>query len=193
MNVETLKYIVLALLFLCVIWLIRVVVKRETENLLRTILLGIIFFAAFIYLQNVKSEKLTFADIKTQIREIFFPERPLHYVYYKDEGVSGRISFVRYTFESPGLKLSLTMDPNQKYFHIKDVYSLNRVLEYLGLPKVKKPVPELASITGSRNDLNLYRWDDYPSGILTIERGICQDRDKLESYQCIIAVMITRR
>lgn len=193
MNVETLKYIVLALLFLCVIWLIRVVVKRETENLLRTILLGIIFLAAFIYLQNVKSEKLTFADIKTQIREIFFPERPLHYVYYKDEGVSGRISFVRYTFESPGPKLSLTMDPNQKYFHIKDVYSLNRVLEYLGLPKVKKPVPELASITGSRNDLNLYRWDDYPSGILRIERGICQDRDKLESYQCIAAVMITRR
>jgi hypothetical protein len=193
MNVETLKYIILALLFVCAIWLIRVVIKRETENLLRTILLGIILIAAFFYLQNVKSEKLTFADIKGQIKETFFPERPLHYVYYKDEGVVGRNSFVRYSFESPGPKLSLTMDPSQKYFHIKDVYSLNRVMEYLGLPKVKKPVPELASITGSRNDINLYRWDDYTLGILTIERGICQDRNKLESYQCIVAVMITRR
>lgn len=193
MDVETLKYIVLALLFLCAIWLIRVVVKRETENLLRTILLSIIFLAAFIYLQSVESEKLTFADIKVQIRETFFPERPLHYVYFKDEGIVGRNRFVRYTFESPGPKLSLTMDPNHKYFHIKDVYSLNRVLEYLGLPKVEKAVPELASVTGSRMDISLYRWDDYPTGLLTIERGICQDRDKLESYQCIVGVTITRR
>jgi len=193
MNVETLRYIILALLFICVIWLIRVVIKRETENLLRTVLLSIIFLAAFFYLQHIKSEKLTFADIKGQIKETFFPERPLHYVYYKDEGVTGRNSYVRYTFENPGPKLSVSMDPNQKYFHIKDVYSLNRVLEYLGLPKVNKPVPELASITGSRNDINLYRWDDYSLGILTIERDICQDRDRLASYQCIVAVMITRR
>jgi hypothetical protein len=193
MNVATLKYITLALLFLCVIWLIRIVVKRETENLLRTILLGIIFFALFFYLQQQKTEKITFDDVKTQFKETFFPERPLHYVYYKEEGVVGKNSYVRYTFETPGPKLSVAMDPDHKYFHLEDVYSLNRILEYVGLPKVDRPVPELASITGSRNDINLYRWDDYPSGILTIERQICQDRDKLESYQCILAIMVTRR
>jgi hypothetical protein len=85
------------------------------------------------------------------------------------------------------------MDPKQNYFHIKNVDSVNRVLEYLGLPKVKKAVPELASITGSRNDLYLYRWEDYPLGILTITRDICQDRDRLESYQCIVAVTISGR
>jgi hypothetical protein len=193
MNVATLKYIALGLFLICVIWLIRIVVKREAENLIRTVLLGIIFLAIFFYLSQQKSEKITFADIKAQIQETFFPERPLHYVYYKDEGTRGVNRYLRYTFESPGPKLSLTMDKDQKYFHIKDVRSVNRVLEYLGLPKVKNAVPELASITGSRNDINLYRWNDYPLGILTVERDICQDRDKLESYQCISAVVVTNR
>jgi hypothetical protein len=193
MDVATLKYIALGLFLICVIWLIRIVVKREGENLIRTVLLGIIFLGIFFYLQQQKSEKITFADIKAQIKETFFPERPLHCVYYKDEGARGANRYVRYTFESPGPKLSLTMDADQKYFHINDVRSVNRVLEYLGLPEVKNAVPELASITGSRNDINLYRWNDYPLGILTIERDICQDRDKLESYQCISAVVITNR
>jgi len=191
MDVETLKYIMLGLLLLCVIWLIKIIAKKEMENLIRTILLTIIFLAAFLYLQQQKTEKINFADVKAQVKGTFFPAKPLHFIYYKEEGRAGAKRFVRYTFESPGPKLYVSMDADQKYFNLKDVYELNRVLEYVGLPKVQKPVPELASISGSRNDLNLYRWDKYPLGILTIERQICQNRDTLESYQCIQAIMIT--
>jgi hypothetical protein len=193
MNLATLKYIFLALIFICVIWLIRTIIKKETENLLRTILLIVIFLAVFLYLQHQKTEKITYAYIKAQFKETFFPERPLHYVYYKEENVAGGGRFVRYTFESPGPALSVSMDADHKYFHLKDVYSLNRVLEYVGLPKVNRPVPELASITGKYQDINIYRWDDYPWGVLTVERQICQDRDKLNPYQCIMAIMVTRR
>jgi hypothetical protein len=193
MQVALLKNIVLVLLVLCVIWIIRVVVKREFENLLRAALIFLLLGAVFYYLQTIDSKTLTFADIRAQIKDTFFPEKKPDYIYHKEEDVSGRNSYIRYYFESPGPKLSVTLDAKAQYFHIKDVYSVNRILEYLGLPKVKAAVKELASLTGSRDDLTLYRWEDYPLGPLTIERGICQDRDRLESYECIVSIMIWRR
>jgi len=193
MQVALLKNIVLALLVLCVIWIIRVVVKREFENLLRAALIFVLLGAVFYYLQRTESETLTFADIRAQIKDTFFPEKTPDYIYHKEEGISGRNNYIRYYFESPGPKLSVIYDTKTQYFHINDVYSVNRILQYLELPKVKAAVQELASITGSRSDLTLYRWEDYPLGPLTIERGICQDRDRLESYQCIVSVMIWRR
>jgi hypothetical protein len=193
MQVALLKNIILVLLFLCVIWIIRIVVKREFENLLRTGLILLLLGAVFYYLQTIKAETLTFADIQAQIKATFFPEKPPNYIYEKEEGVAGRSSYVRYYFESPGPKLSLEYDAKTQYFHIKDVYSVNRILVYLGLPKVKAAVRELASLTGSRNDLTLYRWEDYPLGQLTVERGICQDRDRLDSYECIVSIMVVQR
>lgn len=85
------------------------------------------------------------------------------------------------------------MDSRRKYFDIKDVHSVNRILEYLGLPLVDHPVRELAAITGSANDLNTYKWDDYELGVLTVVRDICQDRDRLESYQCIESIFISKK
>jgi hypothetical protein len=193
MQVSLLKNIVLVLLFLCVVWILRIVLKREFENILRATIIFLLVGGVFYYLQTTESETLTFSDISAQIKNRFFPEKPPNYVYHKEEGQAGLNSYVRYYFESPGPKLSLDLDPETQYFHIKDVYSVNRILEYLGLPKVKVAVQELASLTGSRRDLTLYRWEDYPLGILTVERGICQDRDKLESYQCIASIMISRR
>jgi len=193
MDVGTLKTIILVLVGLAAIWLIRVFAKREWENILRSALLLILLLAAFFYVENAKEEKITWASIKHDFKTTFFPEKPLHYAFTKGEGIHQDRRYVRYYFESPGPKLSLSLDPSHQYFHIKDIHSLNRVLEYLGLEKVKAPVPELASVTGSRNDLNLYRWDDHPRGILVIERGICQDRDRLESYQCIVSVTIFSR
>jgi hypothetical protein len=193
MQVALLKNIILVLLLLCVIWIIRVMVKREYENLLRAALILLLLGAVFYYLQRTESETLTWTGIRTQFKATFFPEKAPNYIYNKEEDVSGRNSYIRYYFESPGPKLSLSYDAKTQYFHIKDVYSVNRILEYLGLPKVKTAVQELASLTGSRNDLTLYRWEDYPLGRLTIERGICQDRDRLESYQCIVSIIIWRR
>jgi hypothetical protein len=193
MEVALLKNIILALILLCAIWLFRIVVKREFENLVRAGLIIVLLGVVFFFLQKTESETLTWGDIRAQIKDTFFPEKMPNYIYHKDEGVAGRRRYTRYYFETPGPALSLTLDPASQYFHIKDVYSVNRILEYLGLPKVKEAVPELASVTGSRNDLTLYRWEDYPLGILTIERGICQDRDRLDSYQCIVSVSILQR
>jgi hypothetical protein len=193
MQVAFLKNIILVLLLLCVIWIIRVVVKREFENLLRAALILLLMGAVFYYLQRTESETLTWTGIRAQFKATFFPEKAPNYIYNKEEGVSGRNNYIRYYFESPGPKLSVSYDTKTQYFHIKEVYSVNRILVYLGLPKVKTAVQELASLTGSRNDLTLYRWEDYPLGQLTVERGICQDRDRLESYQCIVSIMILRR
>jgi len=193
MQVSLLKNIVLVLLFLCLLWILRIVIKREMENIIRAALIFLLLGGVFYYLQTTESEILTFSDISAQIKDKFFPEKAPDYVYHKEEGPAGRSHYVRYYFESPGPKLSLDYDTKTQYFHIKDVYSVNRILQYLGLPKVKAAVPELASVTGSRRDLTLYRWEDYPQGVLTVERGICQDRDRLESYQCIVSIMIARR
>jgi hypothetical protein len=193
MSVSLLRNIVLVLLFLCLVGIIRIVVRREFENLIRTALILLLLGGVLYYLETTETETITLADISAQIKDKFFPEKAPDFVYQKEEGQAGRTSYTRYYFESPGPKLSTDYDNKTQHFNIKDIYSVNRILVYLGLPKVKAAVPELASLTGSRNDLTLYRWEDYPLGQLTIERGICQDRDKLESYQCIVSIMIARR
>lgn len=193
MAVSLLKNIVLVLVVLSLIGIIRVIVKREFEHLIRALIILVLLGAVFYYLETTEAETLTLAGIRDQIREKFFPEKPPDYLYHKEEDNIGGRNYLRYFFESPGPKLSVEFDPKTQYFHIKDVYSVNRILQYLDLPKVKAPVPELASITGSRNDINYYRWDDYPLGQLTIIRGICQDRERLESYQCIVNIIILRR
>jgi hypothetical protein len=193
MQVTLLKNIVLVLVVLALIGIVRVIVKREFEHLVRALIILILLGAAFYYLETTEAQTITFAGIRDQIREKFFPEKPPNYVYYKEEDTKGGGSYIRYYFETPGPKLSLTYDPKTQYFNIKDVHSVNRILEYLDLPKVSAAVPELASITGSRNDLSTYRWEDYPLGQLTIIRGLCQDREKLESYQCIVNIIIARQ
>jgi hypothetical protein len=193
MQVESLKIIVLVLIGLSVVWFLRVLVKKETENIVRSLLVCALLGGGFLYLRSSKLETLHFSDIRDQFKNTFFPEKIPSYIFHKDEGqdVNGR--FIRYFFESPGPKLSLELDPSGKYFHIRNIHSINRILVYLGLPEVKRAVPELASITGSANDIDQYRWEDYELGVLTIIREICQDRDKLESYQCISNILISRR
>jgi hypothetical protein len=193
MDIGTSKDIILVLMGLAGIWVIRVAAKRETENLLRAALLLILLGAILFYLQHTKLEKITWAGIRGEIKDTFFPEKAPNYVYTKEDGWLGQRSYVRYYFEPPGPKLALRLDKNEKYFEITDIRSVNRILEYIGLPPVEAAVPELASVTGSRNDLAIYRWDDYPTGELRVERGICQNRDTLDSYECIVSIMLVRR
>jgi uncharacterized MnhB-related membrane protein len=193
MEVALLKNIILALIVICAIWIFRIVVKKEYENLVRTGLILVLLLLVFVFLQKTEAERITMGDVGAQIRNTFFPEKAPNYIYEKEDGVTQNRPYTRYYFEVPGPQLSLVMDPKTQYFDIKNVYSVNRILDYLGLPKVKTAVPELASVTGSRNDINLYRWDDYPLGTLIIERGICQDRERIDSYQCIVSIMVLGR
>jgi hypothetical protein len=192
MDAVLLKNVVLVLLGLVAIWIIRVLVKKETDNLIRALLFAVFLIAVLLYLQHTGFEKVTWGNIRGQVKETFFPEKLPNYIYEKEEGYAGGTSFVRYVFTVPGPPLSVTLDAEQKYFRIKDIHSVNRILEYLHLPKVQTAVQELAAITGSANDISLYRWTKYPLGVLTIERGICQDKDRLDSYQCILIITLKR-
>ena len=100
---------------------------------------------------------------------------------------------LHYDFEYPKPKLNLTLDKEGRYLHLKNVSSLNAVLKALDLPKVHQGMPELVFITGSRSDIRKYRWEDYPLGVLIIERDICQDRKKFQSYNCLSALTIKHR
>jgi hypothetical protein len=192
MDVGTLRNIIYVLLGLVGLWVIRVLVKKEMDNLIRPLLLAVFLVAVLVYLQHSGFEKVTWGNVRGQVKETFFPEKTPDYVYEREESYSGGTNIVRYVFTVPGPPLSVTLDKEQKYFRIKDIRSVNRILEYLHLPKVQTAVEELAAITGSVNDINLYRWTKYPLGVLTIERGICQDKDRLDSYQCISKITLKR-
>jgi hypothetical protein len=69
---------------------------------------------------------------------------------------------------------------------------LNKVLKFLNIPQVDKGVPELASITGSQDDVAHFRWDNYPLGVMVIEKTLCQNTSSLETYQAILRITISR-
>jgi hypothetical protein len=194
----TLRTIVLALLGLSLIWLIRIVVKRDFETLFRALIVTAIIGGAFLYLQETKHPSLSWKIIRDDI----FPSRAHPYTFLKEVGRPGGPFLIRYIFPAPGPegstpgpspKLNLALDPNGRNYHITDVEPLNRVLADLGLPPVKAGIRELSSITGRLTDVNYYRWDDYAEGILTIERGLCNDKDSLERYHCLVSLTIQNR
>ncbi len=193
MDVGLLKNIILALMALAVIWIIVILAKRETENLLRAVLFLVFLGVVFYYLQHAGFERLTWSTFREDVGNTFFPEKMPNYPYEKEEGFLGGRSTVRYIFQiPPGPPLSLILDPGEKYFRIKDIHSVNRILRYLNLPPVKTAVSSLAATTGSPHDANVYRWTNYPLGVLSIECTICQDRDRLTSYQCIMQIILER-
>jgi len=98
-----------------------------------------------------------------------------------------------YIFEDPGPPLPLVMMSGGKYMAIKDVRSVNSVLEFLGLPPVAEGVSELASITHQPLDADKYRWDDYKRGVLLLERGICLDMTSAQTFTCIARITINSR
>jgi hypothetical protein len=192
MDVATLRNIIYALLGIVGLWTIRIVIKKELDHLVRALIIAAFLVAVLLYVQHSGFEKITWGNIRGQVKEKFFPERTPDYIYEREESYVGGTNVVRYIFTVPGPPLSVTLDEKEKYFRIRDLRSVNRILEYLHLPKVQTAVEELASITGSPNDIALYRWTKYPIGVLTIERGICQEKDRLSSYQCIAKITVTR-
>lgn len=186
MSIRMIATIFLVLAFL---WLLKIMIKKQFEYLFRASLAFIFIFLIFIFLQRSEIGEWNVFDIK----EKMFPEKIPSLNYRLDKGPLMGDTKMRYVFQEPKPKLSLTLDRKGSYLHLWNVKSLNAVLEGLGLPRVSSGVPELSSITGSRWDIRYYRWGDYPLGILIIERDLCQDRKRLTSYHCLSILTIKTR
>lgn len=194
----TLRTIVMVLFGLSVVWLVKIVVKKEWETLTRAIIVTALIGGAFLYLRHTQHPSISWATLKNDI----FPSNSRPYTFIKQESNPGGVHRVRYSFPAPGPegsepgpspKLKLILDPTGRHYDIVDVEPLNRVLQDLELPLVKSGVRELATVTGRLADVNLYRWDDYELGILTVERGLCNDKDSLERYHCLVNLTIQSR
>jgi hypothetical protein len=189
LNSITLQTIVTVLFVLTVLLLLKSAFKKERKNIRLSFFLFICFGLALFYIQQNESRNLSLIEMK----ELIFPSPLPEYAYHVDEGYEDGIPYTRYTFEDPKPKLSLSADKENRYFRISRITTINIVMDYLGLPKITKPVPELASITGSSHDTSCYRWDDYPMGILLIKRSLCSDIEKISVYHCISSITITKK
>lgn len=185
-ETATLKTIVMVLFGLTILWLVKILVKQEFETLIRALVVAVCLGGAFLYLQTTKLERISWKTIRNQV----FPSKDIPLVYTVDESTRLGAGYVRYIFEEPGPKVNLTMDSNGKNFQIKDIEPVNRVLETLGLPHISSGAREQISITGKISDVNIYRWEDYPRGLLIIELSLCQNKVGLERYHCIAGITI---
>lgn len=175
------------LLFIASIWLLVIIIQKRSGYMFRAMVFFLFVLLALIYLQQSDAKKYTISDVKLAL----FPEKTPVYNYHY-EGDRGDI-IASYFFNDPRPRLNLSMGSSGKYFHITDVSSVNRILRHLRLPKVKSGVRELASITGSDTDNFVYRWDDYPRGILIIYRTLCRTRETLETFNCLERIIIRKK
>jgi hypothetical protein len=176
-------------LIIALFWLVRVLAKKENENIFKAIILLLFFLAIFLYLNQSDSNKLTISDLKNN----FFPSKTIEIKYRVVRGVANRNEYIKYVFNKPYPTLSVKMDKSGSYFNIVNPESVNKVLRYLDLPEVKEGVPELSSVTGSAYDTSQYRWEKYPRGILILEKTLCRSGDSLTVSHCILVITIHLR
>jgi hypothetical protein len=174
------------LLILAAIWLIILIIKRQHEYIFRAMIIMLILLLGMIFLRQHETGKLTLPEIKSRL----FPEKVPEYIFTVDKGYVGNRQETRYLFKDPIPKLSIKLDNSGAYFQISDMKPINDVLKQLGLPQIEEPVPELASITGLKTDVNLYKWQNYPRGTLTLERALFQDKNTREVYHGIIRITL---
>lgn len=184
----TLVNILSVMLFIASIWLLVIIVQKKTGYMFRGMVFFLFVLLALIYFQQSDAKKYTISDIKLAL----FPKKSLT-LNYRTEEDSYRGTIVRYVFEEPMPKISVSMDKDGKYFHITNITAINEILSMMGLPLVKKGARELVSITGSSSHKNLYHWEDYPRGILVLERTICKNKETLETFNCLASVTIRKK
>jgi hypothetical protein len=173
-------------LIFALLWLVRVLAKKENENIFKAIILLLFFLAIFLYLSQNDSNKLTISNLKNS----FFPSKTIKIKYRVVRGVVNRNEFVKYVFAKPYPILSVKMDKNGSYFNIVNPESVNKVLRFLDLPELKEGVSELSSVTGSVYDTSHYRWDKYSRGILILEKTLCRSGESLTMSHCILGITI---
>lgn len=184
----TLVNILSVLLLIASIWLLVIIVQKKTGYMFRGMVFFLFVLLALIYFQQSDAKKYTISDIKSAL----FPKKSLTLNYHTEEN-SQRGTVARYVFDEPIPRIPVSMDADGKYFHITNIKAINEILSRMGLPQVKKGAQELVSITGSDSHKNLYRWDDYPKGILILERTICKNKQTLETFNCLVTITIRQK
>lgn len=185
----TVNMIVSTLLVLVSVWLVVLVIRKERAFINRAIILLLLVLSIHLYMNFSSPSTITIADV----RDSLFPTKPLQLDYRMETRHAPEATYTRYVFREPYPRISIAMDINAKYFHIEDIRPINRILRQMNLPEVKQGTPELVSLTGSKLHLSNYRWEKYPLGILTMEKTLCQDRDSLVTYHCLITMQIRSR
>lgn len=186
---ETVKTIFLVLTVLAVVWVVVCIIKNDMATIIRALVVAILMGLGFFYTSNTKLERLSFKAVKNDL----FPPKPEYFTYEKRENSVGSETVTTYIFSEPGPRLVLAMEQGGKFLTVEDIDPLNRTLAFVGLPPVTRGVRELSALTGSTLDANLYRWDDYKLGVMTIERSICRNITTTESFPCISSITIRRR
>jgi len=189
---ETAKTVLLVLFGASILWIVIIIVRNDMETIVRALLVAAVVGAG-LFLVGKPGASIDGKISLTSIKEYLFPVRERNYTFdRREETLDGRPA-TTYIFHDPGPPLSLALMEGGKYMAIKDIRTVNNVLKLLGLPAVTEGVPELASLTGKRNDADKYRWDGYERGVLIIERSICRDMTTTESFPCIATLKITTR
>ncbi len=186
---ETAKTVVLVLFALAILWIVIIIVKNDTETIVRAILVAAVLGLALYYINQTKLEQLTFAAIKQDL----FPVKTRAYNFTRKEERYAGHPATTFVFEDPGPPLPVVMAEGGKYMAIRDVAPINVLLAYVGLPPVADGVPELAVTTGSSLDADKFRWDDYERGVLIIIRGLCRDMAAAKSFPCVSQITVIAR
>lgn len=176
------------LLILAAVWLVILIIKRQHEYIFRAMMIMLILLLGLIFLRQHEAGKLNWPEIKQKI----FPGKQAVYNFTERKTYTSGMQVTRYVFNEPQPKLSLRLDASGTYFHISDLKPINDMLKHLKLPEVEEAVSELASITRSKRDANLYKWENYAGGTLILERMLCQDPESMEIYQGVSNIRILR-
>jgi len=184
----TLVNILSVFLLIASIWLLVIIMQKKSGYMFRAMVFFLFVLLALIYFQQSDAKKYTIHDVKYAL----FPKKSLALNYHTEED-SQQGTVVRYVFDEPMPKISVSMDKDGKYFHITNITVLNEILSRMGLPRVKKGAQELVSTTGSNSHKNLYRWDDYPRGVLVLERTICKNKQTLDKFNCLASLTIRKK
>jgi hypothetical protein len=102
----SLTHIIGLLLILVSLWLIKIIVKKESRNVFRGMLLFLFLLATFLYLDLKAPEKWTFSDLK----ETFFPTKQTEIKYNCKQWSTQQNTFTRYTFQEPYPRLGVSLD-----------------------------------------------------------------------------------
>jgi len=186
---ETAKTALLILFGLAILWIVVIIIRNDMQTIIRALIVTALLGLGLYYVSHTKLETLSY----TAIKEELFPVKARAYTYTRQDATDAGRPTSTFIFDDPGPPLAVAMMNGGKYMAIRDVRSVNVVLQYLGLPPVHQGVAELASLTGRTLDADKYRWDDYERGVLLVERGICRDLESARSFTCIARITVTAR